>query len=174
MICVAMARGGHTKRQKPAGRWRVPGFSLIELLVVIAVLAILAVAAFPLAEVTVQRERERELKRTLWEIRDAIDAYKKASDVGLMPKAQGGSGYPPNLAALVQGAPNAKAAGLTMFFLRRVPRDPFADDALPAEATWGLRSYQSTPDQPKAGDDVYDVYSMSTKSGLNGVPLKQW
>lgn len=149
------------------------GYTLVELLVVMAMLAVLALAAFPLAEIAVQRDRERELKRALWEIRDAIDAYKRAGDLGTLPRSANSSGYPSNLQALVQATPHAKG-GQAQYFLRRVPRDPFADPALPPEGTWGLRSFQSSAEQPRPGDDVYDVYSLSSKPGLNGVPLREW
>lgn len=150
------------------------GFTLVEMLAVMAVLGILAAMAFPLAEVSVQRDRERELKRALWEIRDAIDAYKKSVDAGDVAAAAGTAGYPPSLAVLVNGVPNAKASGQMLYFLRRVPKDPFADPALPADRSWGLRSFDSPADAPRPGADVYDVYSLSDKVGLNGAPLKDW
>lgn len=152
------------------------GYTLIELLVVLAVLGLLATMAMPLAEMTVQRERERELKRALWEIRDAIDAYKRARDQGAVASAPDGPRYPATLQALVEAAPDARAghSGETLRFLRSIPRDPFADPALPPELGWGLRSFISEANDPRAGTDVYDVYSQSTKLGLNGVPLKQW
>lgn len=150
------------------------GYTLIELMVVMAVLGILAMASFPLAELSVQRDRERELKRNLWEIRDAIDAYRRAVDVGTVVAAAGTSGYPPSLEVLADGAPNPKDAGRPQRFLRRVPRDPFALDSGDAGQSWGLRSYESTADRPRAGVDVYDVYSLSDKVGLNGVPLRDW
>ena len=150
------------------------GFTLIELLVVIGVLGILTAAVLPLAEISLERDRERELRHGLWEIRDALDAYKHAVDAGSVAITAGSSGYPPSLQALVEGVPNAKAFGRRQYFLRRVPRDPFADEHVPAEQTWGLRSYLSSPEDPKAGDDVYDVHSTSNKIGLNGVALKDW
>lgn len=150
------------------------GFTIIELLVVMLVLGVLSAAAYPMAELMVQREREQELKRALWEIRDAIDAYKRAVDAGQAPKSAQGSGYPPSLDALVQGVPDAAGTRSAPYFLRRVPRDPFADSNLPAAQTWGLRSYLSPPDNPQPGADVYDVYSKSERVGLNGVPLRQW
>jgi general secretion pathway protein G len=151
---------------------RLRGYTLIELLVVMAVLGLLAAAVMPLAEVTVQRERERELKRALWEMRDAIDAYKRAADAGAVPT--GYSVYPPSLDSLVQGVPDASAEGGKRFFLRRIPRDPFAPADLEPARTWGLRSYASEPDRPQSGADVYDVHSRSERIGLNGLPLRQW
>ncbi len=151
------------------------GFSLIELLVVMAVLGVLAAAAMPMAELVRQREQERELKQALWEIRVAIDAYKRARDDNQIPRSGPESGYPPSLLALAEGVPRTSTNGsTTVYFLRRIPRDPFALPDLPAEETWGLRSYESPPDRPRAGTDVYDVYSASARVGLNGVPLRQW
>jgi general secretion pathway protein G len=144
--------------------------------VVLAVLALLATMAMPLAEMTVQRERERELKRALWEIRDGIDAYKKARDQGAVVGTGEVSPYPPTLEALLQPVPDARVdhRGQVLRFMRSIPRDPFADQALPPEKTWGLRSYLSEADKPRPGADVYDVYSQSLALGLNRVPLRQW
>jgi general secretion pathway protein G len=153
---------------------RERGYTLIELLVVLGVLGILAMMVLPLAELAVQRDRETELKRALWDIRDAIDAYKRAQDDGRFAVLPTPTGYPQTLEALTEGVPDKKAGGQLAYFLRRIPRDPFADPALPADKTWGLRSYESGPGQPQAGADVYDVFSKSTKAGLNGVPLKDW
>jgi general secretion pathway protein G len=150
------------------------GYTLIELLIVLAILGLLATMAMPLAEMTAQREKERELKHALWEIRDAIDAYKRAGDTGAIARGPSDSGYPPSLQALVQGVPDARAGGGRLVFLRRIPRDPFADPALPADQTWRLRSYASEASDPQPGADVYDVISSSDAPGLNGVPLKQW
>jgi general secretion pathway protein G len=157
-----------------SSRSGVRGFSLIELLVVLAVIGILSMAVMPMVEVSVQRQREQELKRDLWEIRDAIDAYKRAVDAGLVEVAPGVSGYPPNLRVLVDGVPNLEQSGQTLFFLRRIPRDPFAADDVGEESSWGLRSYASDPENPRPGDDVYDIYSLSGKIGLNGVALGKW
>jgi general secretion pathway protein G len=155
---------------------RALGYTLVELLVVLAVLGILASMAMPLAEVTVQREKERELKRALWEIRDAIDDWRRAREQGAIAGAIGSPVYPPNLLALTMPQADARASqtGNALRFLRRVPRDPFADPALPPERTWGLRSYLSEADNPQPGLDVFDVYSRSDGVGLNGVPLRQW
>ena len=149
------------------------GFTIVELLVVLTVLAILATAALPLAELTVRRSNERELKLALREIRQAIDAYKKAVDDGRIASSGGQSGYPATLDTLVTGAQDAKAPSRRLYFLRRIPRDPFAE---PAEAAtgWGLRSFASPPDNPRPGSDVYDVYSKSSGMGLNGVSYREW
>lgn len=151
------------------------GYTLIELLIVLAVLALLASMALPLAEVTAHREKERELKQALWTIRDAIDAYKRAKEQGAF-FGGGTSPYPASLEALTQAVDDARAdhRGEQLRFLRRVPRDPFADPDLPAQRTWGLRSFQSEAERPKPGDDVYDVHSMSDRVGLNGIALRQW
>lgn len=155
---------------------RSRGYTIIELLVVLAVLGVLTMLAMPLAELNARRDKERELKRALWEIRDAIDAYKRVSDASGVVKAPDASGYPPTLEALVAGVDERPTNGPArrVYFLRRVPRDPFADPSLPAEKSWGLRSYQSAPDSPHSGADVYDVHSQSALVGLNGVALREW
>ena len=152
------------------------GYTLIELLVVLAILGLLASMAMPLAEMTVQRDKERELKRALWEIRDAIDDYRRARERGLTGSVAGATLYPPDLKALLASPAGALGPGSipAQRFLRRIPRDPFASPAGAPELTWGLRSYQSEPDNPRPGTDVYDVYSKSERLGLNGVPLQQW
>jgi general secretion pathway protein G len=149
------------------------GYSLVELLVVMAMLGVLASVVFPLAQMSVQREREQQLRRALWELRDAIDNYKKTIDRGGVVDMPGGSGYPPDLKILVDGVHTAKTGG-KVYFLRRIPRDPFAAPNLPAEQTWGLRSYLSTAEDPRPGVDVFDVYSRSPLTGLNGIPLREW
>lgn len=152
------------------------GFTLIELLITVAIIATLASIALPLSEVAVQRSKETELRRALRHIRDALDDYKRAADEGRIRRAADESGYPPTLGALVEGAPDAKSpTGATIYFLRRIPRDPtHPDETVPAEKTWRLRSYESPPDRPAPGKDVFDVYSMSEKVGLNGVPYREW
>lgn len=152
------------------------GFTLIELLVTLAIVAVLALLTVPVAEVAVQRANEATLKDALRELRDAIDAYKKASDEGRVAHSPNTSGYPPSLQALVDGVEDAKDPNKAkIYFLRRIPRDPMSDDASAEPAdSWGKRSYTSEPDDPAEGDDVYDVYSKSTQSGLNGVPYRKW
>lgn len=145
------------------------GFTLIELLITVAIVALLATIAAPLAEVTVQRDKEKDLRHALREIRGAIDAYKRATDEGVIERAADASGYPPTLAALVDGVPDKrKPDAPKLYFLRRVPADPLNGEE------WGLRSYTSSADEPQPGKDVYDVYSKSDGTGLNGVPYRQW
>jgi len=146
------------------------GFTFIELLIVVAILALLASVAMPLAEVTMQRNKEQDLRRSLREIREAIDAYKLAADEGRIEKQADKSGYPPTLAVLAEGVADRKT-GQVVYFLRRVPRDPMGEAA---DGGWGLRSYKSPPGSPQPGDDVFDVYSRSSDVGLNGVPYKDW
>ncbi|MGE5491429.1 MAG: type II secretion system protein [Actinomycetota bacterium] len=152
------------------------GFSLIELMVTVAIIAVLAGMVLPLTEVAAQRSREVELRANLREIRAAIDAYKQATDEGRVPKATDASGYPPNLDVLVNGVVDPKSPDKRrMYFLRRLPRDPMAtDESVAPSMTWGKRSYKSPPDDPREGDDVFDVYSLSTGVGLNGVPYREW
>jgi len=149
---------------------RARGFTLIEVLITAAIVATLASIALPLAELAMQRSKETELRRALRDIRNAIDAYKRASDEGRILRSPDASGYPPTLAALVEGVTDAKSpAGSKMYFLRRVPRDPAI-----ADSGWGERSYESPPDSPRPGRDVFDVYSLSPRIGLNGVAYKDW
>jgi general secretion pathway protein G len=152
------------------------GFTLIELVVTVALVSILALVAVPFGELSVQRLREGELRSGLRQIREALDAYKRASDSGRIARRADGTGYPRTLEELEAGvvdARNPKQARI--YFLRRLPRDPFFADAnAPAAATWGKRSYASAPDQPQEGEDVFDVYSRSARIGLNGTPLKEW
>lgn len=152
------------------------GFTLIEMLAAAAVLALLAASAAPLLEVGARRAKEAELRSALRTIREGIDAYKDAVDAGRVARRADETGYPRNLEDLVNGVADAKDPGQRrIYFLRRIPRDPFADDPEQAPlAAWGVRSYESPPDAPAAGKDVFDVYSRSTKVGLNGVPYREW
>jgi len=151
------------------------GFTLIELVITVAIVAVLASVAMPLNELVVQRAKEQDLRRALRELRDGIDAHKQAFDEGRIAKRAGESGYPKkleDLAAGVEDQLNPKKERI--YFLRRIPRDPFAPEALAAAETWGKRSYASPPEEPRDGDDVFDVYSLSPATGINGRPYKDW
>jgi len=152
------------------------GFTLIEMLATVAIVAVLAAATTPMIEIAARRAKESELRAALRSIRGAIDAYKDAVDQGRVVRKADASGYPPALEVLVTGVPDARdPEGKRIYFLRRIPRDPFAaDPSLEAARTWGLRSYASPPQAPVAGDDVFDVYSLSPEVGLDGIPYRQW
>jgi general secretion pathway protein G len=154
----------------------VKGFTLIELVITVAIVAILASIALPLNELVAQRAKEQDLRRSLREIREAIDAYKDASDEGRINKRPGDSGYPKRLQDLVEGTEDQKSPKKDkIYFLRRIPRDPFATERELAPAdTWGKRSYASPANEPRDGDDVFDVFSLSTETGINGRPYKEW
>ncbi|KKM01682.1 hypothetical protein LCGC14_1791980 [marine sediment metagenome] len=152
------------------------GFTLIELLVALVLLALIATSAAPLMQVSAKRDKEQELKRALWQVRDAIDDFKQAVEDGRIEQSDELSGYPTSLAQLVEGMedqldPDHKK----IYFLRRIPRDPFATDTNASNSnTWGKRSYESSFDDKEAGDDVYDIYSLSEAVGLNQQPYREW
>jgi general secretion pathway protein G len=163
--------------RRPAKRGWGGGFTLVELVVTVGIVSLLAAAAVPSAQLMYQREREAELRGALRTIRAALDAYKVASDTGKIRKKLDQTGYPPDLQVLVDGVADASSPkeGVKIYFLRRLPRDPFWPDATtPPADTWGLRSYASPPDDPQPGADVYDVHSRSSRTGLNGVPYRDW
>jgi len=154
---------------------RARGFTLIEMLVVLAMLSVLAMAARPVLLLSVQRSQEFALREALRTLRGALDAYKRAAAEGHIQQSPEDSGYPPDLQALVKGVPDAKSAnGRKLYFLRRLPRDPLADPALAPEDSWGLRAADSPPDEPRAGRDVFDVYSRSERRALDGTLYKDW
>lgn len=153
------------------------GFTLIELIMTVAIIGLLAMVTLPLAELSVQHNKEQELRLALREIRVAIDAYKQAVDDGHIIRSAEKSAYPESLKVLVDGVSDVKdpTNKNKLYFLRRIPRDPMASDSNNSnEESWGKRSYQSSADDPQEGDDVYDVYSLSTSTGMNGVPYKNW
>jgi general secretion pathway protein G len=169
------------------------GFSLIEMMVTLAVLAVLASAIMPIAKTAIKREKEIELRRNLRIIREAIDAYKKMADEKRFEVEEDSEGYPPDLETLVKGVEaTAPAAGTTgspevpgptrskaaaastekkiVKFLRRIPRDPMTDSL-----DWGLRSYQDESDSDFwGGENVYDVYTKSNATALDGTKYKEW
>jgi general secretion pathway protein G len=159
---------------------RSNGFSLVELLAVLAILAVLAAMVMPVAQIGAERSREHELKRALWEIRDAIDAYHDARVSGAIAVPAGvdpaGPAYPPDLHALTILQPDLRPEhhGQFLRFLRRVPADPFADPATDPERAWGLRGYASEASHPQPGPEVYDVHTQASGTALDGTPLSQW
>jgi len=135
--------------------------------VAITIMAILATAALPLARLSVRRDKERELRRDLWEMRDAIDRYKDAADRGLFQTKLGSEGYPPDLDTLVQGV---DISGKKVRFLRRIPVDPMT-----GKNEWGMRSMQDDPDSSSfGGQSVFDVYTKSEDTALDGTKYKDW
>ncbi len=179
-------------------RWppTLRGFTLIEMIAVLAILGALAAAAVPVLELTMQRAREQVLREALRTLRGAIDAHKAAFDSGRVvggavgaqlpglagapPRAATGpSGYPATLDILVLGAVAAEDGvalqpAQRIYFLRRLPRDPFADPELSAAETWGLRASDSPAAAPVAGKDVFDVFSRSPRTALDGTWLADW
>lgn len=162
---------------KLPARSRSGGFTFVELMATLAIMAMLLTVAVPMVQLVQQRQKEHELRLALEQIRAALDAYKLAVEQGSIEVAPGESGYPKSLEQLVEGVDNQRNPKKSkLHFLRRVPADPMSDTdvSLPASRSWGVRSYASPPEAPSAGDDVFDVYSLSGKTGLNGVPYARW
>jgi general secretion pathway protein G len=146
---------------------RKHGFTLVEMIVSITILMILTGMAIPLARVTIKRERERELRHAVWEIRDGIDRYKDAADRGAFQIKVGSEGYPPDLDTLVNGI---DVGGKKVRFLRRIPTDPMTGGS-----DWGLHSMQDDPTSDSwDGNNVFDVYSKSDGTALDGTKYKDW
>lgn len=143
------------------------GFTLLELIVATAIVVVLSTMALPLARVTIQRQRERQLRIDLWEMRDAIDRYKNLADRGGFQTKVDSQGYPPDLDTLVKGV---DVQGTKIRFLRRIPIDPMT-----GTTEWGLRSMQDDPDSDSWGEqNVFDVYTKSAGTALDGTKYKDW
>jgi general secretion pathway protein G len=146
---------------------KLRGFTLIELIVATAILVILTGLALPLARVTIKREREHELRHDLWEMRDAIDRYKDTAERGGFQTKVGSEGYPPDLDTLVKGV---DVGGKKIRFLRKIPIDPMTGNT-----EWGERSMQDDPDSDSwGGQNVFDVFTKSTGTALDGTKYKDW
>jgi len=157
-----------TRLHRGPGAKNELGFTLLELIVAATILSILTMMALPLARVTIQREREKELRQALWEMRDAIDRYKDAVDRGAFQSKVDSGGYPPDLETLVKGV--EAQGGKKIRFLRSIPVDPMTKSK-----EWGMRSMQDDPDSDSfGGQSVFDVYTKSTGTGLDGTKYKDW
>ncbi|HXZ79372.1 MAG TPA: type II secretion system protein [Terriglobales bacterium] len=153
--------------RRSAARGGESGLTLVELIVAITILMVLTGAALPLARVTVRRDKERELRRDLWQLRDGIDRYKDAGDRGMFQVKLGTEGYPPDLETLVKGV---DVGGKKVRFLRSIPVDPMT-----GKAEWGLRSMQDDPKSDSwGGQNVFDVYSKSEDTALDGTRYSEW
>lgn len=146
---------------------RSRGVTLIELIVAITIMAILTGAAIPIARISIKRDKEKRLRAALWEMRDAIDRYKDAADSGAFQTKVGSENYPPDLDTLVNGV---DSNGKKLRFLRRIPVDPMTNST-----DWGLRSMQDDPDSTSwGGQNVFDVYTKSNDTALDGTKYQDW
>ena len=146
------------------------GMTLLELILACAILLIMSSLALPIAKYSVIREKEGELRHNLAEIRDAIDRYKDAADHNQIRVEIGSEGYPPDLETLVKGVPLGTSSDRRIHFLRKIPTDPMT-----GQADWGLRAVQDDPDSTQwGGKDVFDVYSKSTGTALDGTRYSDW
>jgi general secretion pathway protein G len=158
------------RRQAATLTWGERGFTLVELIAAMAIMMILASAALPLERIHAERVREEVLRQDLREIRSAIDRYKDFSDHGLIPVKIDTFGYPPDLDTLVKGVRIGATSNTRYKFLRRIPVDPMT-----GQAQWGLRSMQDDPDSTTwGGQNVFDVYSLSQGTALDGTPYSSW
>jgi general secretion pathway protein G len=159
-VIVAMKKASNSESS-------LRGFTLVELIVATAILVVLTGLAVPLARVAIKREKERQLRKDLWELRDAIDRYKDAADKGGFQIKVGSEGYPPDLETLVKGV---DVGGKKMRFLRRIPIDPMTNST-----EWGLRSMQDDPTSDSwGGQNAFDVFTKAQGTGLDGTEYKDW
>ena len=169
LTSMACNKQSPASRRRPAARRNQRGLTLVELIFTVTIVSILAMAALPLARVSIKRQKEVELRRALREIRDAIDRYNDASVRGFIEQKFGTDGYPPDLETLVKGVTQLNAVDKKLRFLRRIPRDPMTG------SDWGLRSTQDSPDSNSfGGQNVFDVYTKSTASALDGTKYSDW
>jgi general secretion pathway protein G len=170
---VSLVSGGRS-----VGARLAVGLTLIELLVALVILSILAAAALPYAELTVRRDKEYELRRALRDVRTAIDVFHEDWQAGRIPRsaeAASSDGYPRTLAVLVEGVDAGQARGGKRYYLRRIPRDPFARTDRPPTEQWVLRGYQDPPDaRVWGGRDVYDLRSSSGEIAIDGTHYRDW
>jgi general secretion pathway protein G len=160
----------NSKFPNPASRTPNPAFTLFELIVAMAIMLLLASIAMPLARVHAQRLRELELRRDLRDVRQAIDRYKDFSDRGMIPPKADGFGYPPDLDTLVKGVELKGSASTKYKFLRKIPPDPMT-----GKQDWGMRSMQDDPDSRSwGGQNVFDIYSQSQGTALDGTKYADW
>ncbi|MDE3137356.1 MAG: prepilin-type N-terminal cleavage/methylation domain-containing protein [Acidobacteriota bacterium] len=157
-------------KRRGQARTRQAGFTLIELVITTAILMILASVALPISRVSVQRTKEVDLRRDLLDMRNAIDRYKDLADRNQIRVKAGTDGYPPDLETLVEGVPLAGKPGERIRFLRKIPIDPMT-----GKTDWGMRCVQDEPDSTSwCGDDIFDVFSQSTGTALDGTKYSSW
>ena len=155
-------------RSREFGTTRARGFTLVELIVASTILAVLTLMALPMAQITIKREKEKRLRQALWEMRDAIDRYKDQADRGAFQTKVDSNGYPPDLETLYKGVETQ--GGKKYRFLRMIPTDPMSNSK-----EWGLRSMQDDPDSDSwGGQNVFDVYTKSEGTALDGTKYKDW
>ena len=145
------------------------GLTLVELIFTVTIVSLLSMAALPLARVSIKRQKEVELRRALREMRDAIDRYKDAADRGFIEVKFGTDGYPPDMETLVKGVTQLNAIDKKLRFLRRIPKDPMTG------SDWGMRSSQDSPDSNSfGGQNVFDIFTKSTATALDGTKYSDW